>query len=76
MMLSKWKGCSSSLSVGDEARRPPLPVRDLPFVKEIYSLPLGTYCSERLHLRRAALVDFFLTLSKVSKVLVSGKNRD
>jgi hypothetical protein len=46
MMLSKWKGSSSSLSVGDEARRPRLPVRDPSFVEEVGLLPLDAYCSE------------------------------
>ena len=41
-MLSKWKGSSSSLSVGDEAR-PRLPVRDLAFAA---LPPLDSYLSE------------------------------
>jgi hypothetical protein len=43
-MLSKWKGSSSSLSVGDGARL--LPVSDLSFTKEVGLLPLDLYFSE------------------------------
>jgi hypothetical protein len=45
-MLSKWNGSSSSLSVGDEPRRPRLPVCDFAFVKEAGLLPLDSYSSE------------------------------
>ena len=48
MTLSKWKGSSSSLSVGDEVRRPrlPVPVRDFSFFEEMVLLPLDSYFSE------------------------------
>jgi hypothetical protein len=42
--LSKWKGSSSSLSVGGEVRRSRL--RDFSCFKEVGMLPLDSYCSE------------------------------